>query len=93
MSQSRMLTLSHSFCISFIAAGESRSGRMESAWPILMYAGPREVRISRSCRARSTSFAPSLSCTKSETTPERNPAPMPKTWRTRFTIATGRVLQ
>ena len=29
-------TLSHSFCISTMAAGESRSGRMDSAWPSLM---------------------------------------------------------
>lgn len=29
-------TLSHSFCSSFIAAGLSRSGLMDSAWPSLM---------------------------------------------------------
>ncbi len=40
---SKLGTLSHSFCSSFMAAGESRSGRMESACPSLMYAGPRLV--------------------------------------------------
>ena len=41
-------TLSHSFCSSVIASGERMSGRMLSAWPSLMYAGPRDVTISLS---------------------------------------------
>jgi hypothetical protein len=48
------LTLSHSFCSSFMAAGDSRSGRMESACPSLIYAGPRLVMMLRSWMARFT---------------------------------------
>ncbi len=47
-------TLSHSFCSSFMAAGDSRSGRMDSACPSLMYAGPRLVMMLRSWIARFT---------------------------------------
>lgn len=50
------LTLSHSFCSSVIAEGDSMSGRMLNAWPSFIYAGPKEVTISRNSIARATSF-------------------------------------
>jgi len=50
------LTLSQSFCSSVIATGERISGRMLNACPSLMYAGPKDVTISRSSMARATSF-------------------------------------
>ncbi len=40
-------TLSHSFCSSFMAAGDRMSGLMDSAWPNFMYAGPRLVTMFR----------------------------------------------
>ena len=54
----RYSTLSHSFCISYMAAGLRMSGLMDSACPSLMYAGPRDVTISRNSRARATSPQP-----------------------------------
>ena len=86
-------TLSQSFWSSFIAAGDRRSGRMDSACPSLMYAGPRLVTISRICRARLTSFACRLSVSRSQATPERKPDAMPPSCRMRVTMDTGRLPQ
>lgn len=50
------ITLSQSFCSSVIAAGDNISGRMLKACPSFIYAGPKEVTISRNSMARATSF-------------------------------------
>ena len=64
-------TLSHSFCSSFMASGDSRSGRMDSAWPSLMYAGPRLVTMLRRSMARDSSVSASRPASASATSLNR----------------------
>ena len=83
-------TLSHNFCNSTIACGPSKSGRIASAWPSLMYAGPNDVTISRSWIARFTEFSSVFFVMKSATKPLINPPPIVASWNALWTTAPDR---